>query len=182
MKKFLFAFILIPLLMSYQARCQGQRLLEIVDEKSNPTLGFEKNPFYSIIYEAVTTGRKGVKVDAYKDTSLKKGISAEEILKIGASEETFPVYPDPENNPEESYDTTVVTLFNPVKISTYLVITDPIETENGPGYQVRAIAPVIENWVANVKTSEQVIFWVKFEDIAEVLGKEIFLRPRQSGG
>jgi len=174
---------IICLFSVFQSNSQTKRIIEIIDDnlKANQTMASAKNPFYTIIYEAATIGRKGTLVTAYRDTSLTKTISPEEIKKIGSGKETFPIYPDPENNPDLFYDTTVVILFDPVKISRFLIISDVTETNGIKEYKLIAIAPLIETWIGNVKVNEQVMFWLRFDDFSEVLGKEIFFAPENPG-
>ncbi|HPD66093.1 MAG TPA: hypothetical protein P5050_02445 [Bacteroidia bacterium] len=183
MKSGRWLLVLLFLFLLNENQLFAQRKSGIIDDhdKANLTMASKKNPFYTIIYEAVTTGRKGSLIKAYRDTAFKKVISPEEIIKIGSGEETFQIYPDP-TNPDVFYDTTVFVPFNPEKISRYLVIYDINTKPEEPPIKIVAIAPLIDNWVANVKLNEQIIFWVKFEDLAEVAGKEIFNSPENPGG
>jgi|GEM_PF-1785270 len=173
----LFAFI------NTKVNAQNKRIIEIIDDrdKANLTMANPKNPFYKLIYDAVTIGVKSTKIKAYTDSTFKKVITSAEVLKIGASEETFPIFPDPENKPDDYYDTTVSIVLNPAKIYRYVILYNKIETETEIIYSIYAIAPLIDNWIGDVKVNEQVLFWVKFSELAEVLGKEIFYAPENVG-
>lgn len=179
--KFILILLLSQLILTFTA--YSQRKIAVIDDraKANLTLSSKKNPFYNIIYEGVTIGRKGVLIKAYRDTALKKIITSQEILKIGSSEETFQIYPDP-TNPDIFYDTTVFVQFKPEKISRYLIVYEPIESEKEVHLKIIAIAPLIDNWVGGIKLNEQVMFWVKFDELAEIAGKEIFYGPDNPGG
>jgi len=176
--------ILMLFIFTKSIQAQNTRIIEIIDDKDKPnlTMANPKNPFYKLIYDAVTIGVKGTKITAYTDSNFKKTITAAEILKIGASVDTFPIFPDPENEPDLYYDTTVSIVFDPIKINRYVILYHQIEINGEISNVIYAIAPLIDNWIGAVRVNEQVMFWVKFDDLADVIGKEIFYAAENEGG
>ncbi len=156
------------------------RVFEMIDitEEGNESLVADFNPINKIIYQAAIFGRKGVTIDAYKDTTFTEKYTKEELKKMGAAEVVAQYAPYPDD-PEYLVDTILYEKFDPMALYDFVLMQDSITTgtKDAPvgEYKIIAIAPVTYDIVmAEVRSNYRAMFWVKYEDLLPVLAKEVF--------
>ena len=156
------------------------RVCRIIDtrEKMNVIMNWPRNPFYKIIYDAVTVGYGSAPLLAYRNDSLLTHYTAEEVLNIGGDEQVVEVCPDPDY-PEDCYDSTVSNPFLPNTIERYKICEDWIFDKQRSMFfgRIFAIAPQFKWKVAGIELEENDLFWLKWEDVKKVLvNQELFNR------
>ncbi|MEA3496839.1 MAG: hypothetical protein U9R42_12505 [Bacteroidota bacterium] len=171
----------IDLNTNYQVRGKIYEIIDI-DDMQNYALRAKINPINRIIYEAATIGRKGITIKVYKDTTLTTVYKKDEVLKIGASSDTFQYQPDI-NYPDFYVDTVVYSKFNPESIIRFAIIEDSLsDNEGNIRYEIKAIAPLIEEYAANTLLYEKPMFWLNFEELKQVLSLEPFVSKDNMDG
>ncbi|MFC2114585.1 hypothetical protein ACFLRI_04480 [Bacteroidota bacterium] len=170
--------------VDYTGATTIKRIVEVIDVEVNPNfyLNARTNPFNKIIYELATSTYQGEKITAYRDSSCKEQITADEILLKGRSEETITIYPDPDD-PELQLDTTLIDLFRASSIVRYIIKMDSlILPDNLSAYKIIAIAPLYSVTMVGVLLKEPPLFWVKWEDLEELLKTIPFAGPLNVNG
>lgn len=150
-----------------------KRLVELVDDKQkeNVCLKAKTNPFNKIIYEAATSGYKGLKITVYFDSACTRPMSLNDIQEKGKHMDTITMYPNPDD-PDYAVDTVVIDFFQASYIDRYLIITDSLRDKSGlPSYQMIAIAPLYRTTLAGVLLYEKPVFWAKWSDLKDLLSK-----------
>jgi gliding motility associated protien GldN len=161
----------------------SKRIERIIDtrEKINLVMKWPRNPLYNIIYDAVINNR----LIAYKNDSLSSIINPEDIVKIGTTDVTLQVYPNPDD-PYYFIDSPIHVQFKPEKIIRYLLVEDWIFDRNTSEMYVRilAIAPMYRPLAGNtgIELAEQPMFYVRYNDARYIfVNQKVFNRFNNAG-
>lgn len=192
MLKNIYILILLLAITASQVNAQENeklyRLYERIDFSvdGNEPYGAEFNPLGKIIYQAAVYGRKGIKITAYKDTTFTTSYTKEELIEVGKTSELVQ-YAPLEDDPNYIVDTLIEENFNPLSINDLVIMEDSFTTgtkdEPIGNYRIIAIAPVFYDIpVANVHGNYRAMFWVKYEDLLQIISKEIYYAPENRAG
>lgn len=155
-----------------------KRIDRIIDvrEKQNLPMHWPKNPFYKIVYGAVTDPDfRGGNVTAYTSDSLDNGrrYTRNEALARGSDTIEVPIL-DSFNNVDY---TLVPNPFDPSTIKKYRIMEDWIFDNKYSDFRpiIVAIAPIFELTTSGIPIGEASLFWIKMEEFRPVLAKwEVF--------
>ena len=163
-----------------------RRIERVIDtrEKINLCMKWPKNPFYNIVYQAVT---EKATLIAYKSDSLDRGsfYTPEDVLKLGSYDKNIQVYPDP-NDPYYAIDSVIPVRFKAEEIRKYKLIEEWIFDRNTSEMYVRilAIAPMYRPVAGStgIELPEQEMFYIKYSDARLLfVNEELFNRFNDAG-
>lgn len=163
------------------------RVFELLDVtlKGNEVLYAKQNPIGEILYELAVTGRKGVKINAYTDTTFTTTYTDEELKIYTYRYDTIEYSPYPDD-PDYFVDTVVREDFDPMGIYEFVIMEDSFalveDYQVYKSYSLVGIAPIIYDLVQNERVNFRPMFWLKYDEIKPYLAKEIFMSYENRDG
>lgn len=143
-------------------------------EKQNLAMQWPKNPFNCLVYNAVMDGIDGKQLTPYRSDSLTSYFTREKVIDRISTEEVVEKRPYPIERPNYTVDTTIRNTLDCSEINKFRIMEDWIFDKETSQYfpRIIAVAPLFKPKRGGAELEEQIIFWVDWSELRQVLVNE----------